>query len=296
MMLALALALCSGCAVRRFVVNQVGDALASGGGAFAEDDDPQLVRDASAFSLKLMESMLAENPRHRALLLASASGFTQYTFAFVQEDADETEARDVAAATTMRVRARKLYLRARDYGLRTLELNHRGFGAALRANPRQAVLATTKRDVPALYWTAAAWGAAIAVLKNDPDLIADQPIVEALIDRALALDEGYEYGVIHTFLISYEMARSGQGSGRAERAREHFERAVELSGGGLASPLVSFAEQVCVAQQNRREFEALLNKALAINVDAKPEWRLENVVMQRRARRLLARADELFLE
>ena len=39
----------------------------------------------------------------------------------------------------------------------------------------------------------------------------------------------------------------------------------------------------------------LLDRALAIDPDAKPEWRLENLVMQRRARWLLAREDELFL-
>ena len=292
----LAFALGNGCAVRRFVVNQVGDALASGGGAFAVDDDPELVRDASAFSLKLMESMLAENPRHRALLLASASGFTQYAYAFVQEDADELESRDVAAATIKRTRARKLYLRARNYGLQALELDHRDFSQSLRANPQQAVQIMTKRDVPGLYWTAAAWGAAISVSKNNPDLIADLPVVEALVDRALALDESFEHGAIHTFLISYEMARRGLVGDPAERARIHFTRAQELTGGALAAPLVAYAEQVCVAKQNRREFETLLNKALAIDADAKPEWRLENLVMQRRARWLLARTDELFLE
>jgi len=39
----------------------------------------------------------------------------------------------------------------------------------------------------------------------------------------------------------------------------------------------------------------LLHQALAINPDAKPEWRLANLVMQRRAKWLLARTDQLFL-
>jgi hypothetical protein len=39
----------------------------------------------------------------------------------------------------------------------------------------------------------------------------------------------------------------------------------------------------------------LLNKALAIDVDAHPENRLSNMVMQRRARWLLARKDDLIL-
>jgi hypothetical protein len=45
-----------------------------------------------------------------------------------------------------------------------------------------------KADVPSLYWTAACWGSAISLSKDQPDAIAEQPIVEALIDRAFELD------------------------------------------------------------------------------------------------------------
>src|SRR5580765_3220352 len=109
-----------GCSIKRLAVNQVGNALAGGGSTFASDDDPELVKAAAPFSLKLMETLLAENPRHEGLLLASASGFTQYAYAFVQQDADEMEEKDFAAAEQMKVRARRLYLRARNYGLRGL--------------------------------------------------------------------------------------------------------------------------------------------------------------------------------
>ena len=88
----------SGCSVKRMAVNKVGDALAGGGTTFASDDDPELVKAAVPFSLKLMESLLNENPRHEGLLLAASSGFTQYAYAFVQQDADEMEDKDLAAA------------------------------------------------------------------------------------------------------------------------------------------------------------------------------------------------------
>ena len=292
-----ALFLASGCSIRHFAVNRVGDALAGSGGTFASDNDPDLIRDAAPFSLKLMESLLAESPRHRGLLLATTSGFTQYSYAFVQEDADELEAKDLAAATAMRVRARKLYLRARDYGLRGLDVNHRGFSQALREDPKQAVRVARKRDAPLLYWTAAAWGAAISVSKDKPDIVADLPKVEALIDRALEVDERFDHGAIHCFLISYEMARPGVKTDDAvARAKRHFERALELSGGKLASPLVAYAEAVCIQKQQKAEFEKLLKQALAIDADQKPDWRLTNLVMQRRARWLLSREDELFAE
>src|SRR6266446_8468228 len=108
----------SACSVKRIAINKLGNALASGGTTFTSDEDPELVRDALPFSLKLIESLLAESPRHRGLLFAASSGFTPYAYAFVQEEADEIEARDLRKATALRLRARRLYLRARDYGLR----------------------------------------------------------------------------------------------------------------------------------------------------------------------------------
>jgi predicted anti-sigma-YlaC factor YlaD len=284
------------CSIKHIAVNKLGNALASGGSTFTSDEDPDLVRDALPFSLKLIESLLAESPRHRGLLLAAASGFTPYAYAFVQEEADEIEEHDLARAQALRIRARRLYFRARDYGIRGLEVGHPGFGRELQHDPRAAVRAATREDVPLLYWTAASWGAAISLSKDNPDVVADQVIVEALIDRALALDEKYDSGAIHAFLITYEASRNGAEGDFAVRSRKHFDRAMQLSEGHQAGPLVSLAETVSVQKQNRPEFQALLKQALTVDVNAKPEFRLANLVMQRRAHWLLGRTDELFLE
>ncbi len=285
----------TGCSVRRYAINKVGDALSGSGATFASDDDPDLIRAAVPFSLKLLETLLAETPEHRGLLTAAASGFTQYAFAFVQEDADELEAKDLAGAEALRARARRLYLRAQGYGLRGLDAKHPGFRNALLASPRTAVSAATKADVPLLYWTGTSWAAAISLSKDNPELIGQVPAMEALMDRALELDEAYGNGAIHNFLITYEMNRQGASGDRTARARKHFDRAMALSKGQEAGPLVSLAEAVSVQKQDLKEFESLLGRALAINPDAAPETRLLNLIMQRRARWLLSRKAELFL-
>ena len=178
----------TGCSVRQYAVNRLGDALAqSSGGTFASDDDPDLVKAAAPFSLKLVESLLAESPNHPALLLSAASGFTEYAYAFVQPEADELETTDFSAAQAAHGRAKRLYLRARNYGLRGLDVRHPGFGAALGTDPAQAAARADQSDVPLLYWTAAAWSAAIAQAKDEPALIADLPKVEALIASASLL-------------------------------------------------------------------------------------------------------------
>jgi predicted anti-sigma-YlaC factor YlaD len=292
--------LCAGslaaCSINRLAVNKIGDALAGSGTTFSADDDPELVRDAVPFSLKLIESLLNTSPRHRGLLFAASSGFTQYAFAFVQQEADTIEPYNLAYAQELRRRARNLYLRGRDYGVRGLEVRFAGIGQRLRQDPAAAVRPATREDVPLLYWTAASWGAAISLSKDDPEMIADLPIVEALIDRALELDEAFEAGAIHSFLIAYETSRQGAAGDPYARVRTHFDRAVQLTGGNLAGPFVSYAEGVSVPRQNRAEFDSLLRRAVAIDVNARPEWRLANLVLQRRARWLLRRADELFLD
>lgn len=285
----------SGCSVKKFAINKLGDSLASGGTTFASDDDPDLVGEALPFSLKLMESLLAESPKHRGLLFATASGFTQYAYVFVQQPEEQLEDRDLSAADALKARARHLYLRARNYGIRGLETKYPGFEARLRQDPKIAVRKTSVKDVPLLYWTATSWGAAIALSKDNPDAIADQLIVEALIDRAFELDPDYDFGAIHNFLITYESVRVGAAKDFASRSRKHFARAVELTSGQSASPYIALAEAVSVSNQDREEFESLLKKALAVNADARPEWRLSNIVMQRRAQWLLSREDELFV-
>jgi len=292
---ALAVALfTSGCSLQRMAVNRIGDSLAAGGGSFASDDDPELVREATPFSLKLIESLLEQVPRHRGLLLAASRGFTQYAYGFLQQEADYREETDYAASRALRERARKLYLRAHGYGMRGLALDHRDFAAAFGRDPEAALATLKRKDLDLLYWTGISWMAAISLAKDDPEQVAQIPQAEAMLRRAFALDENYGEGALHQFYITYG-ARPEEMGGSPAEAREHFQRAVELTGGQSAGPYVALAESVALPEQNRPEFEELLHQALAIDVDRKPEYRLMNLLMQERARWLLAQADLLFV-
>jgi predicted anti-sigma-YlaC factor YlaD len=272
-----ALLLAAGCStLREYAAGSIGDALASGGDVYASDDDVELIGAATPFGLKTVESLLATTPKHRGLLLAAARGFTQYAYVYVQVPAEDAEERDVAYAYAQLERARRLYIRARDYGLRGLEI--------------------APDDVSLLYWTGVSWMAAISLSKDHPSVLAGLPKADALIARAGELQPDFDQGTLHTFLIGYEMGRPNSRPDAAQLARAHFKRAIELSRGYQAAPYISLAESVAVPAHDRREFEALLRKALEVDVNARPEWRLANLVMQRRARRLLAHVDELFPE
>jgi predicted anti-sigma-YlaC factor YlaD len=231
------------------------------------------------------------------MLLAATSGFTEYSYAFVGQPAERAFTENVEESKALRGRSRRLYLRARAYGMRALEVRYPGFNAALDQDPPTALARVRKRDVPLLYWTAAAHGLAISASKDDPEMIAQLPVVEAFIRRAMELDAAWNEGALPEFLINIEAARSGVAAAELQaRIRRYYEQALSLSGGQRASLFVSYAENSSIPAQNRTQFRELLERALKIDPDQHPETRLATLLAQRRARWLLGRTDELFLE
>lgn len=289
-------ALLAGCSVQRYAINTLGDMLASGDSVFTTDDDPVLISEALPFSLKLIESLLAAEPEHRGLLLAAGRGYLLYTYAFVHIPAEQAGLDDIESARGLRLRARRLYLRAHSYSLRALETDYPGIGPMLLQNPDEAVLAVSggsDEDVAALYWTAAALGLAISVSRNEASLLARLPEVEALLDHALELDDAWNAGALHEFSISLAAAQSMRVNPAA--LQDHYDRALQLSNGNRAGLHIAFAEAVAIPAQDRSRFVDLLERALAVDVDAEPNERLLNLIAQERAQWLLGRVDELFL-
>ena len=286
------------CSIRRYAVNQVGNALAEGPSVYETDEDVELVGEALPFGLKLVESLLVQSPNHRGLLLTASSGFALYSYAYVDYRAEITEEADLERAGHLRDRARKLYLRGADYGFRGLELSYPGFRQQLFTQPRQAAQIVANRrnkqkDIEFLYWTAASLGLAISISRNDAAMLARLPEVEAMIERALELDEDWREGALHAFQVQLAAARPGEPD--YDAIQRHYERALQLSQGKDASLYLAYAETVAVPKQNRAEFDALIAKALAVDVDADRNRRLLNALAHRRAEWLRERADELIL-
>jgi hypothetical protein len=173
-----------------------------------------------------------------------------------------------------------------------LELLHPGFQAAFKKDPQAAAKQLTKADAEFIYYAAVSLAAEIVVSKDKPDVVAELPQVGHLMERLVALDEDWGRGAVHSFMVSYE-GRSPAMGGSPERAKKHFERAQVLTEGHKASLFVSWAEQTCVAAQDMACFNTWLDKALAIDVDAFPSSRLENMIFQRRAQWLKSRATDL---
>ena len=282
------------CSLKKIAANTIASTLAESGTTFTSDEDLQLVGDAIPFALKLQESTLESTPKHQGLLVATCSGFTQYSYAYVDANAEELPSSRRAEIQAARDRALRLYLRARRYCFRAVDVRFGDKSSdALVQNPGPVLARARVEDVPLLYWTAASWGLAIALGIDRPELAIDLPVVRELGERALALDESWGKGALHELFITLDSQPEALG-GSPARAKEHFEKAIKLQNGLSPGPYVSFAEGIAVANQDRAEFERLLKLALAIDPDKDPSNRLVTLVTQKRARLMLDRIDERF--
>lgn len=296
--LVLAILAGSGCSLKTYAINMVGNALASGDSVYETDDDLELVISALPFGLKLTESLLSQSPNHPGLLLTACRGFTLYSYANVHYEAQLTAETDLDRARIGRERARRLYSRAFQYCMRGMERTYPGLANALLKDSQAAVtritVKTKARDLPFLYWTAASMGLSISVSTGDAAMLARLPEVHALLDRALVLDESWDDGALHEFKVL--LAGSNGGVPDVPAIRKHYERAVELSRGQSAGVHIAYAEAVSVRQQNRAEFMDLVKRALAVDPDAVPANRLVTILAHRRARWLSDRVNQLFVD
>ncbi len=290
-----AVVILGGCSVAKLATGALSSSLAQGAAVFAADEDPEFVRDALPFALKTYEMLLETTPEDVDLLLATCSGFTQYAKAFLEDDAFYAAEVDYGRGRALYQRARAMYLRARGYCLRALEIDTGVQLADLTRDADEALQEVSRDQVPILYWTGAAWGSAIAIGLDQPELVVDLPVVRAIFERGVHLNVDYDRGGFEEAWMALEALPEILG-GSIDRARVHFDNAVAASNGASLSPYVAWAVSVSVPNQDRDEFILMLDAALDIDLDDAPHIRLANEVAQRKAEYLRQHAEEYFID
>jgi len=270
-----------GC-VQTLAIRTVGGIMDYGLEAFNEEGDLQLARESLGANLKLIEALLKGDPENEKLLLLASQGYSAYALAFVEDD-------DPA-------RAHMLYKRARDYGLRVLNQKPE-FRAALGKDVdsfRAAVTNFSGDEIPGIFWTAFAWGAYVNTGRADIAVLADLPRVNALMEFAVRRNPSYYYGGPHLYFGSIEGSMPPMLGGKPDKAKEHFEKCLQINGGRFLMTQVYYASTYAVQVQDRDLFESLLKTVLDAPDDILPEARLPNAVAKLKAERWLSRIDELF--
>ena len=272
----------SGCSVQKLAVRSMSGILDNSMAALYEESDLTLAEQAIASDLKLLEGLIKTDPENEKLLLLACQGFASYALGFV-EDTDPG-------------RAKKLYLRGRDYGLRILRKKS-DLKNSLSGSLEELEIALKKLDkkvVPELFWTANNWASWINLNFSNPDALADLPRVQLIMARVLQLDESYFYGGAHLFFGTIYAGRPPLLGGNIKKAKQHFDRCFEFSQEKFLLPYVYYAQYYATRMLDEELFESTLIKVLEMPDNILPGQQLPNAIAKKKARKLLERINELF--
>jgi hypothetical protein len=265
----------AGCA--SLIGSMAADTLSS---AILNQNDPDLVESGVPAYLLLVDGFIHESPDNEGLLAAGAQIYALYGTSF----ATESEA------------AVRLTSKARDYGARAICLVHEaacGWDALSYDDFVAALADVDEKQIDFLYSYALGWLSYLDATSDDLSAVAELPWVEAAMERALALDETYETGAIHTWLGVLNSLRPPALGGEPDIAREHFERSLELSQGRDLSVKVEYARRYARLMYEQELHDRLLREVLAAPV-TEEGFTLFNVLAQRDAEALLASSAEYF--
>jgi len=226
------------------------------------------------------------------LYLEAAKLRAQYTYAFIVEKADRLIEDDYESGKKLYAKALESFEKATSYGKKAIQFRHPELQIMMDWIMEDVTF--TEKDVPYLYWLGAAYGGAIGSSRGKAKWVIQLPIVGYLLETALEIDPSWNYGAIHSAMISYTMARTDLMGNNVENATKHYEQAMLFSNRQDAGAKVSFAENVHVSLQKKDEFELLLKEVLSMDVESNKELALGNIIARERALWLLSRTDELF--
>lgn len=250
--------------------------------AMMDSDDPAVVEAGAASYLLLLDALVRQEPDSASFRQAAAGLNSAYAGAFVKDP----------------LRAQRLTEKALAYAAEAACLEHEEL-CGVRTLPvaelqaRLAKLDDVEDDVPLLYTLGSTWAGWIQTHSDDFNAVADLPRVEALMQRVLALDEGYQGGMAHLYLGVIATAVPPALGGRPEVGRQHFEKAVALSQGRNLMAKVYFAKSYARGIYDRELHDKLLNEVKAADPHA-PGWTLSNTLAQQEAEALLKSADDYF--
>ena len=218
----------------------------------------------------------------------------EYGFGIIMEQASRLIDEDYSLAMAKYEQANKIFSEARDSGISIISKKYPSFNNWLN---KKTSIDFTADDMNDIYWLAASIGGCISSSRGDPFELINLPNVGRLLRAGININPGWGNGSFYSAMISFTTTRSDLNEIMLRDSVDfYFDKAILYSNGKDAGPYLTYAESIHKPFQERKNFVDKLN--YVINMENKPsnEFELTNLLAKSRAKWLLARTDEYFLE
>ena len=260
---------------------------------FALNYTPNFSKKIFIAVLDKTEKNAIKNPDNSLLQFQASKELTTYLYGFSMNEAEELKNQDYDKGKAAYLRTHNDFVRSLNYINTSIILDYPNFLLWINGQVNNEIK-FKKKSAEKLYWAAGAYAGAIQSSNGDPEWIIQLPKIGLLLEEGMKLDSSWNFGSFYTAMISYSIIRHDAKEDKFIVAQNYFKKAVEASEGQDLSPYISYAENIAVSRQNKKEFTNMLYKALNIDIYANPELTLTNYISRKRANWLLDNIDEFF--
>jgi len=271
-----------GCSLRtRMMVDVTTPVVKAMNIALNKNCDIDLMRDSMPFGLYSISGLIDISPKNKEFLTNGAHGYFGYAFAFVEDENPE--------------RAKRIYIKARDYGLRAIYKNKYHEILNAPANDFSShIQKIRKRDITPLFWTTLSWLSYIRLNLSDVKVFLELPKAEALANKLMELDENYFFASPHVIMACYYAAQPEITGGNPAKAKEHFEKAIKLSDEKFLMHYLYYAKFYAVRVQDRQLYIKLLKHVMNAPEDILDGYCSLTNICKAKAKIMLENVDDFF--
>lgn len=265
----------SGCATRQLPSN-----LSS---AILNSDDLQTVEDGLPSYLLMIDALVETYPDSEQMQLTAASLNSAYAGVFIPPEQIE--------------RRRAMSAKALDYAFSAFCTYDDDACGLRQVKPDQIEAALSQwddpDDLPYLYTLGTAWASYIQNNSDDWLAIAQLGQAQAVLERTVAIEPGYERGTALLYLGVMNSILPPSLGGKPDVAQAYYEQALDAADGQNLIIQVYYASQFARLVFDRDLHDRLLQDALSRDPYVEG-LTLQNRYAQQQAERLLANADDYF--
>jgi len=219
----------------------------------------------------------------------------EYAYGILMEEGDMLLDHDYHKSIKYYKKSNELFKDAKKSSIDLISYRHPKFEEWLVNNYE---IIFTKDDINDLYWLAAAIGGSVKSSRgSDPFMLINLPTIGKLLKTAIEIDSSWGNGKLYSAMMSYTTVRPDLSGKKLDDAINfYYEKALQHSDSLDASIFVSYAESVHKPKQEKKEYIEKLNYVIKMDVEKGGLNEISNIISKRRARWLLSKTEDYFIE
>lgn len=248
--------------------------------AFLNQDDPETVRDGMPAYMLLVDSFVQGEKPSPSMLSAAANLYASYGAVFADDDE----------------RASRLTSHARRHASEAMCLSYEdacSWGSMTYDDFVASLEGVGEKQAEYLYVYSFAMLAYLRAHSSDMQTLAELPKAEALLRRYLDLAGASATASAHTYMGIMLTLRPASLGGKPEEARQHFEKAIAMTGGRDLGAKVEFAKGYAMLLYDEALHDLLVDEVLLAD-PYEDGLTLMNVLAQEEALKLRQEASDYF--